>query len=58
MSPGDKASQSGEKADKRTNHNTGTTKDRLGIDQTIELKEGYLKKNSGRMMEQRVASND
>ncbi|MCY7328976.1 MAG: hypothetical protein LH618_10535, partial [Saprospiraceae bacterium] len=39
ISPGDKASQSGEKADKRTNHKTGTTKDRLGIDQTIELKE-------------------
>ena len=39
ISPGDKTGQSGEKADKRTNHKTGTTKDRLGIDQTIELKE-------------------
>ncbi len=36
---GYEAGQSGEKADKRTNHKTGTTKDRLGIDQTIELKE-------------------
>jgi len=39
ISPGDKAGQSGEKADKRTNHKTGTTKARLVIDQTIELKE-------------------
>jgi len=39
ISPGDKASQSGEKAYKRTNHKTGTTKARLVIDQTIELKE-------------------
>ena len=39
ISPGDKTGQPGEKADKRTNHKTGTTKARLVIDQTIELKE-------------------
>ncbi len=36
---GDKGDAGGEKTDKRTNHKTGTTKDRLEIDHTIELKE-------------------
>ena len=36
---GDGGEQDGTKADRRDNHKTGTHKGRLGIDQTIELKE-------------------